>query len=157
VGALLRPGAGFLVEGPAAARRAVVLVRDADPDADKFFFRELYPALLGRPYGTGTDHTETVAALRATGVDPEVIPIRYHSHQPFGDLDEACLFWEDYLGVSGPDVRRFLRAFLATRLVPDGAGWLARYDKRAAVIRWTPGVPALATTPLPLGGAHGPR
>jgi hypothetical protein len=124
-----------------AARRWVGLVRDAAPEPgevrDKFFFGELYPRLLGRPYATGCpDPMETVERLHALDITPEVTPIRYDSGQPFGDLDEACDFWEEYLGLAPRAERRFLRDFLADRLVRDDGGWLAPYPKRALVIAW---------------------
>jgi hypothetical protein len=119
----------------------VGLVRDAAPEPgevrDKFFFGELYPRLLGRPYATGCpDPMETVERLHALGVTPDVTPIRYDSGQPFDDLDEACDFWEAYLCLSPGAQRPFLRGFLAERLVRDGSGWLAPYSKRALVIAW---------------------
>ena len=138
VGELTRGDADFLREAPALAGRAVALVRDAGREADKFFFRELYPRLLGRPYGTGRDHAETLEALARLGVVPAVRPIAYRSDQPFDDLEEACDFWEEYLGVAGPDVRAFLRQFLARRLTPEPGGWIAPYPKQAVVVWWTP-------------------
>jgi Methyltransferase domain len=141
VGKLLRPAAPFLREVSRAARRWVALVRDALPEPgevrDKFFFGELYPRLLGRPYETGCpDPMETVERLHTLGIAPDVTPIRYRSDQPFDDLDEACDFWEAYLGLASGAERRFLRDFLANRLVRDGGGWLAPYPKRALVIAW---------------------
>jgi hypothetical protein len=144
VGELLRPAATFLRTVSSAARRWVALVRDAAPEPgearDKFFFGELYPRLLGRPYATGCpDPMETVERLRALGITPDVTPIRYDSGQPFDDLDEACDFWEAYLGLAPGADRRFLQDFLGNRLVRDGEGWLAPYPKRALVIAWRVG------------------
>jgi SAM-dependent methyltransferase len=137
VGELTRAGAPFLREAPALARRAVALVRDAGREPDKFFFGELYPRLLGRPYGGGHDHAETLAALAGLGITPAVRLVAYRSDQPFRDLDEACDFWEEYLGVGGREVRAFLWQFLARRLTPEPHGWVAPYPKQAAVIWWT--------------------
>jgi hypothetical protein len=144
VGELLRPAAAFLREVSGAAQRWVVLVRDALPEPgevrDKFFFGELYPCLLGRPYETGCpDPMETVERLHALGATTDVTPIRYDFGQPFDDLDEACDFWESYLGLPPGAQRPFLRGFLAERLVRDGSGWLAPYPKRALVIAWRVG------------------
>jgi hypothetical protein len=141
VGELIRPAAAFLREVSGAARRWVVLVRDAAPAPgevrDKFFFAELYPRLLGRAYETGCpDPMETVESLHTLGVTPDVTPIRYDAGQPFDDLDEACDFWEAYLGLAPGAERTFLRDFLAARLVRDDGGWLAPYPKRAVVIAW---------------------
>lgn len=136
VGELTRPGAAFLREAPRLARRAVALVRDAPQETDKFFFGELYPRLCGRPYGPGGDYAETLDALVSLGVSPTVDLVAYRSDQPFDDLEEACDFWEEYLGVEGDRVRRFLWQFLAQRLTPEPGGWVAPYSKQAAVIWW---------------------
>jgi hypothetical protein len=122
----------------------VALVRDAAPEPgevrDKFFFGELYPRLLGRPYETECpDPMDTVGHLGVLGITPDVTPIHYNSGQPLDDLEEACDFWEDYLGLAPGTQRPFLRDFLAERLVKDGGGWLAPYAKRALVIAWRVG------------------
>lgn len=140
VGELLHPGAPFLREVWSVARRGIALVRDTGQERDKFFFRELYPLLLGRPYIPGCDHEETVEGLTRLGITPTVTIVNYRSDQPFADLKEACDFWEEYLGVEGGAVREFLREFLAKRLVPEGGGWIAPYPKQAAVIWWRVGV-----------------
>jgi hypothetical protein len=138
VGGLLRPDSVFLREVGRVARRLVVLVRDItwSQGEDKFFFRELYPALLGRPYGRRCEADDTTAALRALGLRPRVTEIAYHSDQPFADLAEACDFWMAYLGLSDPGSRAYLAAFLRERLVRRGGGWIAPFRKTAAVITW---------------------
>ena len=136
VGELTRSGAPFLGEAARWARRWVVIVRDREAESDKLFFRELYPALLGRPYGSGSDYQDTLEGLADLGVYPEVVTVDYRSDQPFADLDEACDFYESYLGVSGPEARGLLRTFLAARLVREREGWVAPYAKRAVVLRW---------------------
>lgn len=136
VGELLRRDSPFLRTVGRVARRWVAVVRDVGRDRDKFFFRDLYPALLGRPYRPGCDFEDTVADLARLGTAPTVAFVEYRSDQPFVDLEEACDFWQEYLGVSGPEVRTYLRAFLGRRLERDGAGWVAPYAKRAAVMWW---------------------
>lgn len=136
VGDLLRRGSSFLREAPALARRGVALVRDADQGGDKFFFRELYPLLLGRPYGGACRDEETVQQLARLDPRSTVTLIEYRSDQPFDDLEEACDFWMEYMGLEGKAAREFLRDFLAARLERDGSGWVAPYPKRAAVIWW---------------------
>jgi SAM-dependent methyltransferase len=119
------------------ARRGVALVRDAPGGEDKFYFRELYPVLLGRAYDKawcGAD--ETLEELTRLGVKPTLTPIEYRSDQPFDDLEEACDFWMEYMGLEAPDVRAYLRGFLATRLTREARGWLAPFCKRAVVIQW---------------------
>jgi hypothetical protein len=135
---VLRPESTFLHEAGRLARRLVAVVRDAASSRghDKFFFRELYPALLGRPYGREREADDVVAPIRALGVEPRVTEITYRSDQPFTDLAEACDFWMAYLGLSDRRSRDYLQAFLRERLVRDGDGWIAPYRKTAAVITW---------------------
>jgi SAM-dependent methyltransferase len=140
VGELTRPGAPFLRDASRWARRWVVIVRDGATESDKLFFRELYPALLGRPYLGGCDYRDMLDELASLGIRPEIVAVDYRSDQPFADLDEACDFYEAYLDVSGPEARRFLRDFLAARLVSEPTGWVAPYSRRAVVLWWPGGV-----------------
>jgi hypothetical protein len=138
VGSLLGAASPFLREVGRAARRLVVLVRALTParGEDKFFFRELYPALLGRPYTRRCEDDDTAAALRALGIDPHVREVTYRSDQPFADLAEACEFWMAYLGLSDSRSRAYLEAFLRERLVRRDGEWIAPFRKRVAVITW---------------------
>ena len=136
VGPLVHPGSAFLREVSASARRWVVLVCDAGRSRDKFFFGELYPRLLGRPYAEADDGRDPTLGLECLGIHPAVKMVTYHSDQPFTDLEEACDFWEEYLGVTGAESRAVLREFLAKRLRRDGSGWLAPYTKEAALGYW---------------------
>jgi hypothetical protein len=142
VGGLMGADSPFLREVSRFARRRVALVRDwpAAQRDDKFFFSELYPALLGRPYEHRCDAEETLRELHRLGIHPDVTVIEYASDQPFTDLDEACDFWMTYMGLEGPGPRAYLRAFLAERLVRRGGEWVAPYRKVAAVITWVPGM-----------------
>jgi hypothetical protein len=135
---VLRRGSSFL-EGLARgglARVGAALVRDAPGGDDKFFFGELYPVLLGRPYAKSGGAEETLEELERLGVRPESTLIEYRSDQPFDDLEEACDFWMEYMGLEGEAARRYLRGFLAARLVHDAGGWLAPLRKRALVVHW---------------------
>jgi SAM-dependent methyltransferase len=136
VGELAQAGSAFPRQASALARRGVALVRDTEEGRDKFFFSELYPIFLGRPYTPGCNYEETLEDLGRVGISPTITLVSYSSDQPFTDLEEACDFWTDYLGLEGADVRRFLRQFLQGRLLLDGAGLVAPYEKRAAVIWW---------------------
>jgi hypothetical protein len=140
VGGLLAGGSPFLHAVGSVARRLVALVRDfpASPDDDKFFYRELYPALLGRPYEHGGRADDTVASLERLGIRPAVTAIEYSSDQPFTDLEEACDFWMTYLGLEGEKPRAFLRGFLDERLERRGGQLIAPLRKRAVVITWRP-------------------
>lgn len=139
---LLDRDAPFLAEVSALARRAVALVRDAPGAGDKFFFRELYPRLRGRPYGrpgrTDGGWEATAQTLTRHGLVPTVMPLVYDSDQPFASLEEACDFWMEYMELEDDAARRFLRGFLAERLVRRGdGGWLAPFRKRAMVLTWS--------------------
>ena len=138
VGGLLDGSSPFLHEAGKVAWRMVAFVRDlpAGPDDDKFFYRELYPALLGRPYEHRCRTDDTVAGLERLGIHPAVTPIEYSSDQPFDSLDEACDFWMTYMGLEGPEPRDYLRRYLAGRLLRRGGQWIAPFRKRAAVIAW---------------------
>ena len=138
VSGLLRRGSTFLpaVAHGGLARQGVVLVRDAPGVEDKFFFRELYPVLLGRPYEKACGSDETLEELERLGVRPTLTPVEYDSDQPFDDLEEACDFWMEYMRLEGPEARAYLRGFLATRLVREARGWRAPFRKRAVVVHW---------------------
>jgi hypothetical protein len=66
---------------------------------------------------------DTVESLHAQGITPAVTTIRYRSDQPFHDVEEACGFWEEYLGLAPGAERWFLRGFLAERLSRESGGW----------------------------------
>lgn len=138
VGGLLAGDSPFLRDVQNVARRLVALVRDMSARAgdDKFFYRELYPALLGRPYEHRCRADDTVAGLRRLGIRPVVTPIEYSSDQPFDSLEEACDFWMTYMGLEGEDPRDYLRAFLSERLERRDGELVAPLRKRAAVIAW---------------------
>ncbi len=130
----------FLADAARLARRAGAAIRDAPGGDDKFFFGELYPRLCGRPYGTpgrAPNRWQTTAeALGRLGITPTVVPIAYDSDQPFDGLDDACDFWMEYMDLTDEDARRFLRGFLAERLVRRGETWVAPFRKRAMVLTW---------------------
>jgi hypothetical protein len=136
VGPLLAPGSGFLAALPALARQGFVLVHDAPGGDDKFFFSELYPRLLGRPYGSGRAPRDLLAALTTLGIAPALRTVDYRSDQPLRSLVEACAFWMTHMGLRDEAARRYLRTFLSTRLRREGRGWIAAYRKRAVVVTW---------------------
>jgi hypothetical protein len=138
VGPLLGPGSSFAAEAGRVAAHAVVLVRDAPDGDDKFFFRELYPRLLGRPYERRCAGRDPLAALAGLAVQVHVAPIEYRSDQPFDSLEEAVDFWSTWMDLADT-ARPSLRAFLAQRLERRGEGWAAPYRKRANVLWWWSG------------------
>lgn len=139
VGPLLGRGSPLLGALPRTARRAFVLVQDAPGGDDKFFFSELYPRFLGRPYARSRCPADTLDVLPELGLRSVPVAIEYRSDQPFESLEDACDFWMTYMSLEGERARDALRAFLAPRLVPDGDGWLAPFRKRATVVWGTVG------------------
>jgi len=140
VGGLLNADSPFLADAKRLARRLVLLIRDAPrpEDQDKFFYRELYPALLGRPYEHRSHADETLGGLRALGMAPRVTLCEYSSDQPFIDLEEACDFWMTYMGLQGSGPRAYLEGFLRERLLSAGGELIAPFKKTAAVFVWSP-------------------
>ncbi len=140
VGELLKPGSSFLAAAPKLAGRLLVLVRDAPrrDDQDKFFYRELYPALLGRTYEHRSHADETLAGLRALGIEPQVSTVEYSSDQPFDDIEEACDFWMTYMGLEGSGPRAYLEEFLKDHLATAGGQLIAPFRKTAAIFVWSP-------------------
>ncbi|MBI5970637.1 MAG: methyltransferase domain-containing protein, partial [Deltaproteobacteria bacterium] len=47
---LLKKPGGFLKEADAAAKKMVFIIVNADPKADKFYYRELYPLLFKKEF-----------------------------------------------------------------------------------------------------------
>jgi len=90
------------------------------------------------------NYEETVEGLARLGTSADVAFVSYRSDQPFDDLEEACDFWQEYLGITGADARGILREFLGKRLVREGSGLIAPYPKQAAVIWWRVGPAARA-------------
>jgi SAM-dependent methyltransferase len=160
VGPLLGPGSLFPAEAERLARRAVVLVGDAPGGGDKFFYGELYPLLLGRPYRRSCTEDATLGAVRGLGIVPTTVTIEYEAGQPFDTLGEACEFWMTHMGLTGHAPRAFLRAFLARRLRREDDGWFAPFRQRATVMWWRagnappPGTGSTAAAPAVAGCAR---
>jgi SAM-dependent methyltransferase len=127
---------GFLTAAEPLARRAIALVQNVGPGAEKFYLGELYPLLLGRPYPTREDYLRTVTLLHGLGIYANVQIIGYHFDQPFGDLQEAAEFWKEQMRLTDPEQERQLLAFLRTKLQRVGSGLVAPMRRRSAVIWW---------------------
>ena len=139
VGGLLDGGSPFLGEA-VRARAAPGRLRPRPARRsgdDKFFYRELYPALLGRPYEHRCRADDTVAGLERLGIRPAVTPIEYSSDQPFDSLEEACDFWMTYMGLEGEGPARLPPPLTSPRASSAATGsGSPRFRKRAAVIAW---------------------
>ncbi len=127
---------GFLEDAQRLARKAVFIIENADPDADKFFYRELYPLLFNKEFGKRTDYLETYTRLHDMGIFANVEIIEYDFDQPFDDMDEAVEFWKEYIGIVTEEHDRKLKDFLSKKLVKKKGVLLARFHKKSAIIWW---------------------
>jgi len=134
---LLSSPEGFLKEIDALAKQAVFIIESADPDSDKFYYRELYPLIFNKPFGKRSDYLRTYTALHSLGIFANIEIIDYDFDQPFMDLDEAVSFWKEYMGIVTEEHDSRLRAFLKKKLVKKDGLLLARFHKKSAIIWWT--------------------
>ncbi len=133
---LLKGSTGFIREANRLARKAVFLIEGVGPDADRFYYKDLYPLLFGKPYPRRTDYIATYNALHSMGIYANVEIIDYNFDQPFDDIEEAIDFWKEYIPLETDDHDRTLREFLLERLERDGKGLIARFSKRSAIMWW---------------------
>ena len=142
---LLKGSTSFLSEANVCARRAVFIVTSADPNADKFYYRELYPLLFHKEFPRRDDYLKTYCALHQISIFANVEIIDYNFDQPFDDMEEAVAFWKEYLGIVTEEHDRALASFLESKLEKHDDGLLARFRKKAAIIWWKKGAePKLA-------------
>lgn len=127
---------GFLTTAEPLARRAIALVQNVGPGTEKFYFGELYPLLLDRPYPPREDYLKTVMLLHSLGIYANVQIIGYRFDQPFADLAEAVDFWKEQMRLTDPEQERRLAGFLQTRLQRVGDRLLAPMRRQSAVLTW---------------------
>ena len=137
VPALLAEPEDFLREIDGLARKAVFIIESADPDSDKFYYKELYPLIFNKPFGKRTDYLRTYTALHSLGIFANVEIIDYDFDQPFISIDEAVEFWKEYMGIVTEEHDGRLRAYLGKKLVKKRGVLLARFHKKSAIIWWT--------------------
>jgi len=126
----------FLTEAEPLALQAMALVQNVGPGSEKFYFGELYPLLLGRPYPGREDYLRTITLLHSLGIYANLQIISYAFDQPFEDFVEAVHFWKDLMDLETPDQERQLVAFLEGRLQRVGRRWVAPMRRQSAVIWW---------------------
>ncbi len=139
VPALLKGSIPFLRDADALARKAVFLIESAGPDSDKFYYKELYPLIFKKPFGERTDYLTTYVDLHSMGIFANVEIIEYDFDQPFDGMDEALMFWKEYMGIVTEEHDKTLRDYLSKKLVRRRGVLLARFHKKAAVIWWRKG------------------
>jgi SAM-dependent methyltransferase len=131
----------FVAQAAPLASRAIALMQNAGPGAEKFYLGELYPLLLGRPYPARRDYLATLTFLHGRGIYASVRIVDYDFDQPFASLREATDFWIARLRLTEPAAVEKLERFLAARLQPDGPGVVAPMRRRSAVLWWRTGPP----------------
>lgn len=127
---------GFLTTAEPLARRAIALVQNVGPGTEKFYFGELYPLLLGRPYPGRDDYLRTVTLLHSLGIYANVQIIGYHFDQPFADLAEAVDFWREQMRLTEPEQERRLVGYLQSKLQRVGSRLVAPMRRQSAVLTW---------------------
>jgi len=127
---------GFLTAAEPLAHRAVALVQNVGPGAEKFYLGELYPLLLGRSYPQREDYLRTLALLHSLGIYANVQIVAYRFDQPFATMEEATDFWTEQMRLTEPEQRRRLLAFLQSRLEHVGGHLIAPMRRQSAVIWW---------------------
>jgi SAM-dependent methyltransferase len=126
----------FVAAAERLTPRAIALVRNVGPGAEKFYFGELYPLLLGRPYPPREDYLRTLTLLHGRGIHANVRIIAYRFDQPFDDFQEAVDFWAHEMRLAEPEQIRRLQGFLESRLQRAGPRLLAPMRRQSAVIWW---------------------
>ncbi len=134
--ALVKERPEFLDEVLALARKYVFIIESAGPDADKFYYKELYPLLFNREFPPRRDYISTYSRLHAMGIYANVQVIEYDFDQPFGSIDEAIDFWKEYLGIVTSEHDEVLKKFLKKKLLKRKKGLVAPFRKRSALTWW---------------------
>ena len=133
---LLKDSIEFWKQAHSLAKKAVFLIEGADPNADKFYYKELYPLLFNKPFAGRTDYFKTYTNLHNLGIFANVEIIEYAFDQPFDNMKEALDFWKEYMGIVTAEHDEKLRNFLEGKLEKFKGGLIARFHKRSAVIWW---------------------
>ncbi|VAW38531.1 hypothetical protein MNBD_DELTA02-1113 [hydrothermal vent metagenome] len=136
---LLKDNEAFLRRADALAEKAVFLITGADPHADKFYYKGLFPLIYGRDFTARGDYLKTYTMLHSAGTFANIEIVEYNFDQPFDDMEEAVEFWKEYMGLVTEEHDAKLRDFLKERLKETGEGLLAEFHKKSAVIWWNKG------------------
>ena len=136
---LLKGSVEFAGAADRLAGEAVFLIENADPASDKFYYKDLFPLILGKDFEGRKDYIATYEALHSAGIFANVEIIDYDFDQPFDDLNEAVEFWREYMGLKGSEKDGELRNYLGGRLVKKDGGdhtLVAKFSKKSAVMWW---------------------
>lgn len=133
---ILDDPAAFIKEAERLSKKAVFIIENADPNADKFYYKELYPLLFNRQFGERSDYFKTYKALHDLGIFANVEIIDYDFDQPFDNIEEAIEFWKEYLGIVTEEHDKKLRDFLGKKLVKRKGTLFAKFHKKSAIMWW---------------------
>lgn len=130
----------FLKKADGLAKKAVFLIEGADPNADKFYYKDLYPLLFNKPFNLRADYLKTYIDLHSLGIFANLNIIEYDFDQPFDDIEDAMAFWKNHLGQlieePGNEYDTKLLSYLKGKLEPFNGGLIARFHKKSAIIWW---------------------
>lgn len=126
----------FIKEADSLARKAVFLIEGADPNADKFYYKDIYPLLFNKPFNLRADYLKTYIDLHSLGIFANVDIIEYDFDQPFEDMKDAMEFWKSHIGLATREHDEKLLSYLKGKLEPFKGGLIARFHKKSAVIWW---------------------
>ncbi len=135
---LLKGSEDFIKEADRAAGMKVFLIESADPKADKFYYKELYPLVFNKPFGPKTDYIATYDALHSMGIFANVHIVEYDFDQPFSSMDEALEFWKEHMCIVTAEHDERLRDFLSKKLIKKDGALVSKIHKKSAIIWWTP-------------------
>ena len=133
---LLRDSSGFLKKSNNLAEKAVFLIVGADPNANKFYYKELYPLLFNKAFLPKKGFIDIYTSLNNIGILANVKIIEYNFDQPFKDIDEALAFWKAYIPLTTDGHDKILKTFLEKKLERKKEGLIARFRKKSAIIWW---------------------
>ncbi len=133
---LLRGSSDFFKDANELARKYVFIICAADPFADKFFYKDLFPLIYGRQFEPRTDYLDAYTRLHALGIFANIEIIEYNFDQPFDDMTEAMEFWREYMGLVTNEHDKKLEKYLKKKLIKSRKGLVARFHKKSAVIWW---------------------
>ncbi|MFQ5479690.1 MAG: class I SAM-dependent methyltransferase [Thermodesulfobacteriota bacterium] len=133
---LLKGRRDFLKEADEAAGKYVFIIESADPGADKFYYKELYPLVFNRKFGPRKDYIATYDALHAMGIFANVRVVEYDFDQPFTSMDEALEFWKEHMCIVTAEHDETLKDFLSKKLVTSNGRLISKIHKKSAIIWW---------------------
>ncbi|MFQ5427601.1 MAG: class I SAM-dependent methyltransferase [Thermodesulfobacteriota bacterium] len=136
---LLKGSLDFVREAALAAKKYIFIIESADPKADKFYYKELYPLVFKRHFGPRKDYIATYEALHSIGIFANVRIVEYDFDQPFTSMDDALEFWKEHMCIVTGEHDETLKTFLSKKLVEHDGRLVSKIHKKSAIIWWKTG------------------